>query len=26
MRQGAIDYLVKPVVAEELITKVKALG
>jgi twitching motility two-component system response regulator PilH len=26
MRQGAIDYLVKPVVAEELIAKVKALG
>jgi twitching motility two-component system response regulator PilH len=25
MRQGAIDYLVKPVVAEELIAKVKAL-
>lgn len=26
MRQGAVDYLVKPVVAEELIAKVKALG
>ncbi len=26
LRQGAIDYLVKPVVAAELITKVKALG
>jgi len=26
LRQGAIDYLVKPVVAEELITKVKALN
>lgn len=25
MRQGAIDYLVKPVVAEELVAKVKAL-
>ncbi len=26
MRQGAVDYLVKPVVAEELIAKIKALG
>lgn len=26
MRQGAVDYLVKPVVAEELLAKVKALG
>jgi twitching motility two-component system response regulator PilH len=26
MRQGAIDYLVKPVVAEELLAKIKALG
>lgn len=26
MRQGAIDYLVKPVAAEELIAKVRALG
>ncbi len=26
LRQGAIDYLVKPVVAAELIAKVKALG
>lgn len=26
MRQGAVEYLVKPVVAEELLTKIKALG
>jgi twitching motility two-component system response regulator PilH len=26
LRQGAVDYLVKPVVAEELLTKVRALG
>jgi twitching motility two-component system response regulator PilH len=26
LRQGAVDYLVKPVVAEELIAKVKALN
>jgi twitching motility two-component system response regulator PilH len=26
MRQGAIDYLVKPVTAADLIAKVKALG
>jgi twitching motility two-component system response regulator PilH len=26
MRQGAVDYLVKPVVAEELIAKVRAFG
>jgi len=26
MRQGAIDYLVKPVVADDLLAKVKALG
>lgn len=26
LRQGAVDYLVKPVVAEELITKIRALG
>lgn len=26
LRQGAIDYLVKPVVAEELLAKIKALG
>jgi twitching motility two-component system response regulator PilH len=26
LRQGAIDYLVKPVVAEELLAKVKALN
>jgi twitching motility two-component system response regulator PilH len=26
LRQGAIDYLVKPVVAADLIAKVKALG
>ncbi len=26
MRQGAVEYLVKPVVAEELITKIMALG
>ena len=26
LRQGAIDYLVKPIVAEELLTKIKALG
>jgi len=26
LRQGAIDYLVKPIVTEELLTKIKALG
>ena len=26
LRQGAIDYLVKPIVSEELLTKIKALG
>jgi twitching motility two-component system response regulator PilH len=26
LRQGAVDYLVKPVAAEELITKIRALG
>ena len=26
LRQGAIDYLVKPIVAEELLAKIKALG
>ncbi len=26
MRQGAIAYLVKPIVAEELLAKIKALG
>ena len=26
LRQGAIDYLVKPIVAAELLAKVKALG
>jgi twitching motility two-component system response regulator PilH len=26
LRQGAVEYLVKPVVAEELLTKIKALG
>jgi len=26
LRQGAVEYLVKPVVAEELLAKIKALG
>ncbi|MDD5390385.1 MAG: response regulator [Gallionellaceae bacterium] len=26
LRQGAIDYLVKPIVVEELLAKIKALG
>ncbi|MBM4180822.1 MAG: response regulator [Betaproteobacteria bacterium] len=26
MRQGAVEYLVKPVVAQELLAKIKALG
>lgn len=26
LRQGAVDYLVKPVVAEQLLNKIKALG
>jgi twitching motility two-component system response regulator PilH len=26
LRQGAIDYLVKPIVAEELLAKIKSLG
>ncbi len=26
LRQGAVEYLVKPIVAEELIAKIKALG
>lgn len=26
LRQGAVDYLVKPIVAEALIAKIKALG
>jgi twitching motility two-component system response regulator PilH len=26
LRQGAVEYLVKPVVAEELLVKIKALG
>lgn len=26
LRQGAVDYLVKPIVADELIAKIKALG
>ncbi|MGQ9861274.1 MAG: response regulator [Thiobacillaceae bacterium] len=26
MRQGAVEYLVKPIVAEELIARIKALG
>ncbi|KAF0102808.1 MAG: response regulator [Thiobacillaceae bacterium] len=26
MRQGAVEYLVKPVVAQELLDKIKALG
>lgn len=26
LRQGAVEYLVKPVVAQELLTKIKALG
>jgi twitching motility two-component system response regulator PilH len=26
LRQGAVDYVVKPVVAEQLLTKIKALG
>ena len=26
LRQGAVDYLVKPVVAEDLVAKIKALG
>lgn len=26
LRQGAVDYVVKPVVADELLTKIKALG
>lgn len=26
MRQGAVEYMVKPIVAEELIARIKALG
>ncbi len=26
LRQGAVEYLVKPIVAEELISRIKALG
>ena len=26
LRQGAVDYIVKPVVAEDLLTKIRSLG